>query len=448
MKRKPTYKELERRRVEQDRLLAERQRECKGLKAKLQAALKKQEVLRESEAKFKTLFENVKDEIIFIDMEGTILEINDGVEAVMGFTREEVIGKNFAEVGFLRPHLNRKVMKLIRDVVAGRPTQMTEYEGLRKDGSPVYVEANPRLVRKDGQPIGILTVIRDITERRKAQEALQESEEKARALLNATTDAVMLLDRDGRILDLNGTYARRFQMPLHRMRGLSLWDLLPSAEAQRRKAVVARVFENGESVRFEEEADGTWSDRVIYPVFDAHGDVSSVAVFSHDITPLKQAEQELLKHRNHLEELVKERTANLEETNIALKVLLKKREEDKAELEESLLTNVKELVFPVVEKMKKCTMEERARSHLATMETNLKEMILPFMRGIYNQYPSLTPTEMQVVNFLIQGKRTKEIADALYLSPRTVEFHRNNIRKKLGINKKRVNLRTYLLSLQ
>ena len=283
--------------------------------------------LKESEAKFKTLFENASDYIVYIDAEGTILETNDAVEQLTGFKREEVIGRNFAEIGFTRPELGRKALKLVRDVFAGRPTQITEYENLRKDGTVVTIEANPRLVKKGGKPIGILAVIRDITER-------------------------------------------------------------------------------------------------------------------------KRAEEELRKHRDHLEEIVAERTANLEEANTALRVLLKRREEDRSELEESVLSNVKETVIPILKKMKQCRLSEEATAYLGIAESNLNDVVMPFMRGICNRYSNLTPTEVQIVNFVLQGKRTKEIAEAIHVSTQTVEFHRNNNRKKLGIDGKKVNLRTHLLSFQ
>jgi PAS domain S-box-containing protein len=142
------------------------------------------------------------------------------------------------------------------------------------------------------------------------------------------------------------------------------------------------------------------------------------------------------------------KTLNLEELNVALSVLLKKREEDKTKLEENVMFNMKELIEPCLEKLKNTGLGERQLTLVDILETNLNEIILPFSRSLSSGYLKLTPSEIQVANLVKLGKNTKEIADLLNLSGRTIESHRENIRKKLGIKYKKANLRTYLLSIQ
>ena len=129
-----------------------------------------------------------------------------------------------------------------------------------------------------------------------------------------------------------------------------------------------------------------------------------------------------------------------------MEVLLKKRKADKIEIEDSILTNVKELIEPYISKMRKTKLDERQNAFLEIVESNLKEITNPFTRRMSMKHLNLTRTETQIANLVKHGNPTKKIAGVLNISPRTVDTHRKNIRKKIGLNKKRANLRSYLLS--
>ena len=146
-----------------------------------------------------------------------------------------------------------------------------------------------------------------------------------------------------------------------------------------------------------------------------------------------------------VEELKLERK-NLAEANAALKVLLRQREEDRRELEESLLTNVKNLVLPFAEKLKNARLTPEQLLFLEIIESHLKEITSPFLRTLSRQLAGLTPMEIQVADLVREGKTTKEIAQILYTSEDSVSFHRHNLRGKLGLKRKKVNLRSFLAS--
>lgn len=164
---------------------------------------------------------------------------------------------------------------------------------------------------------------------------------------------------------------------------------------------------------------------------------------NHDITERIRA-QDALKQKE--EELIR-RAAELEEANIALQVFLKRRKEDMKNLEAKLQQNINELVLPYIRELQYYNLDERGKCCLNVLESNLKDILSPFMNNVLSDYKKLTPTERQVANMVRAGMTSKDISKLLGVAVGTVDTHRNNIRKKLGLKKGKANLRSYLLSL-
>jgi DNA-binding NarL/FixJ family response regulator len=165
-----------------------------------------------------------------------------------------------------------------------------------------------------------------------------------------------------------------------------------------------------------------------------------------EVTARLRVEDELRRFNDRLELRVKERTRELEDTNLALKVMLDKREQDKVKVEEQLLINVKQLVEPYLLKLKKSGLDDQQKYYAEIIESNLEEVVSPIIRSLSPRYLNLTPTEIQVANLVKQGKTTKEIAELLNIAPSTVDGHRKNIRKKVGITNQKTNLRDLISS--
>lgn len=181
-------------------------------------------------------------------------------------------------------------------------------------------------------------------------------------------------------------------------------------------------------------------------------------------------------YRKHLEEMVHERTAELENTvrsllrvqeelkeseeklrgyaqeledmNTALRVLLKKREDDQKTIEERVLTNAKVLVEPYLEKLNMSGLNPKQTSYVNLLETSISDFVSPFVKELSSSYLSLTPAELHVADLIKQGKGNKEIAQVLHISENTVISHRYKIRTKLGLRNHKTNLRTFLHSYQ
>jgi PAS domain S-box-containing protein len=140
--------------------------------------------------------------------------------------------------------------------------------------------------------------------RKRAEEALQSSEEALRALLNATTDVLMLTDVDGIILVANETAARRFEMSGPEFIGSCIWDLMAPDVAGHRLAQAEEILESGKPVRFEDWRAGTWFDNVVHPVFDAQDRIKGFAVFSRDISRRRRMEEALKESEGRLSSIL------------------------------------------------------------------------------------------------------------------------------------------------
>jgi PAS domain S-box-containing protein len=188
-----------------------------------------------------------------------------------------------------------------------------------------------------------------------------------------------------------------------------------------------------------------------------------------DITDRKQAEENLVALNLELEKRVEDRTAALKETNeqlrrrereleaqaksledlnAALRVLLQKGEHDKKELEEGTVLNVQELVLPYLDRLLQQCSDYGQRETLKVIRSNLVDIVAPFVRSLSLGCSRLTHKEIQIANLIKQGMTSKEIASLLHVSERTVTTHRDNIRKKIGLQTHKVNLRTHLISMR
>lgn len=138
---------------------------------------------------------------------------------------------------------------------------------------------------------------------------------------------------------------------------------------------------------------------------------------------------------------------SLEELNAALKVLLRNKDEGKDDVGMMVITNVKDLILPYIEKLKTSNLDEPQKVLIEIVEMHLNEIAAPFLMKLTSAYRGFTPKEIQVANLIREGRKTKDIAKAMGVSKSAIDLHRNHIRSKLGLNNKKVNLRSYLSTL-
>lgn len=219
---------------------------------------------------------------------------------------------------------------------------------------------------------------------------------------------------------------------------------------------LAEVYERADKELFRRGGVQTYESAIVHADGARHWVIFNKATFSDrdgvvggligsifDISR-RMEDEEILRQR---EEELSIKSRNLEEVNTALKVLLKQREEDRKELEENVLANIKTTLLPYVEKLKNDPLTQRQRACLEILEAQMKEIVSPFLNRISRACFDLTPQEIRVADFVKNGNTTKEIAGILGISTKTVDYHRDGIRRKLGIRNHQTNLRTFLLKL-
>ncbi|MBU7025852.1 MAG: PAS domain S-box protein [Theionarchaea archaeon] len=174
---------------------------------------KAEKLLYESEEKFRTIFEHANDEIIYVDKYGVIVDMNKRFEKIFGYKREEAIGKNFAEFGFFDKEDMARVVSLFRDAITkGETIPFILLELKRKDGGSIFAEVSTRMIKKNGEIEGILSILRDVTERKKAEEnvkaSLREKEVLLREIHHRVKNNLQIISS---LLSLQSRYIRESQ---------------------------------------------------------------------------------------------------------------------------------------------------------------------------------------------------------------------------------------------
>jgi PAS domain S-box-containing protein len=285
--------------------------------------------------------------------------------------------------------------------------------------------------------------------KKKVDAELQGSGEYFRALIENSLDIIFVVDKKGVITYVSPSVERILGYKPEELIGKSGFKFIVLSDVPRAiydfgKAILTKevVIPNSFRIRCKGGSECVL-EGVGKNLLDNHT-VKGFVMNVRDVTKRRQAEEALKEREKELEI----KTQNLEEANIALKVLLKGRDEDKTELEEKILLNVKELVAPYLDKLKITVLDEKQKTYVSILESNLNDIISPFSHKLSSIFLDFTPTEIQVVNLLRQSKTSKEIGELLHCSSSAIAFHRNNIRKKLRIKNKKKNLKSYLLSLQ
>ena len=403
-----------------------------------------EKALRRSEERYRLLIEKFADPIVVFNGRYYI-ECNEAAVKLLGLSsKEEVLKSDFLELLPLRQP-NGELSKERADVVVEKTLRegscRAEWFIRNYAGREFWIEASLSKISFPDEQIVIFTVWRDITDKRKSEEAIRFTQF---AVDHAAT-GIIWVGSDSHILYVNDETCRTLGYSKEELLNMTVQDINLDYPIEKWERVWLAVKKLG-SVTVEtvyRRKDGLNLPIELTANFMEYEGRGYLCAIVHDIRKRKRTEEELMER----EEELRKKSSRLEEANTALKVLLKHRDEDRKDLENKFLSNVKELVLPYLDNLRKTRLDGHQQSCLDIIETNLSDIVSPFLQKMSLKVSNFTPTEIQVANMIKAGKTSKEIAEFMKVSTGTVDTHRNNIRSKLGLNKKKVNLRTYLLSL-
>lgn len=241
-------------------------------------------------ALIKDLLELTNDVVYTHDLEGNLTFLNRAGELLSEYSRDEIRGLNIRQV--LTPESYEEALKMIRSLREGRPAALFEVEVVARDGRRVWLEVNARLRGPESDPQGILGIGRDVTARRKAKEALRESERKYRVLVENIPDLILRFDRSCRCLFAGDSWLAYLAPEGGETLGRSLWELgFPEALARRMEQGILSVFAAGNPVESEFVLRGAVVHCRLSPELSAEGQVNTVIAVARDITRLRQSEE-------------------------------------------------------------------------------------------------------------------------------------------------------------
>jgi PAS domain S-box-containing protein len=275
---------------------AELQQANEALQAQIAERIKAEDELKKSKDILQKTFTSLDSAVFILDASKppVIIDCNPTAIRIFGYGNEEMLGKTTEFLHVSKETLQEFQKALNHDIKEKGGLSFFEFKMRRKDGQVFPSEHSVHSLKDDkGRTVGWVSVVRDITERKCAQEVLKAREQTLRALINAPTESAILVDMQGRILDINRIAAQRLGQKAEQLIGQCIYNYLPDDIAEYRKAQGYEVIRSSKSIRFQDERGGRYYDNNLYPVFDSEGKVSSLAVFAGDITERKRAEDRL-----------------------------------------------------------------------------------------------------------------------------------------------------------
>ena len=439
MTKKQLLKELERLR---EHIAVVKDKEKKYKRAK--------KILQKKEERYLELFNNINSGVaVYEAIDGgndfVIIDFNRAGEKIDNIKREDLIGKSVLKVfPGIRKFGLFDVFKRVWKT--GKPEHYPA--SLYKDGRISVWFENYVYKLPSGE---IVAVFEDITERKKAEAELQESKKKYQELIDKSIVGIVVTVK-GRIVFCNRRECELlgYENSSH-LCGHSVAEFIHKDDIPFLLRLAAQL-RNGKAMSHPTTFRAIRSDgKEIYieafAIQFPYESKDAVLSFHTDISERKRTAEKLAKAHKDCERKVKERTAELEKKNIALKEVLEHIAEEKMAVQQEIAAVIEQVLLPIVQKLKRSA-PPATLVQVRLLEDGLKELIATLPSNSISLYSRLSPRGIEISNMIKRGLSSKEIANELNISPATVQKHRQIIRKKLGLTNNKVNLRSYFLKSQ
>lgn len=407
--------------------------------------------LKESEERFRGLALLLPETIFETDDQGRLVFVNQSGFEYFGYEPSE-LARHPGVLEMIAPRDRKRAGENMRKVIAGQELGLHEYDCLKKDGSvfPILIHSNA--IIQDGKPVGMRGFIIDMSAHKQAEEELKESEELFRATFEQAPIGIMYGGLQGEM-----RWANRKLYELFGYSEDTLWKLKAREVTHPGDMATVELFERllvGKIDHYSVEKrfikrDGStmWAVVNASMVHSDSGEAKYFVGLIEDVSERKQVEEELSRAHEELEKRVKERTRELEDTNTALTVLLDHRGKERLDLETNIAATVGRIIAPFIERLKVSGLTHEQKTLVHIVDSALDEMVSPYAQKLSSQLYGLTPREMEVATLIREGLMNAEVADIMAVSENAVAFHRQNIRKKLGLKQTKINLVNYLQQL-
>ncbi|SDP41760.1 PAS domain S-box protein [Desulforhopalus singaporensis] len=430
--------------------------ELAALNQQLESRVKRRTTeLKKSQMRLEMALEGAKEGLWVIDFTEGNMNFSRHSAKMLGYELDDLGTTSNKWDQITHPQDWPKVEQALKDHFEGKTEYYEQqYRARTKSGKWKWVLGHGRVTRRDdkGNPIEAIGTHVDITELKQTELRLRKSEQKFKLLVEDAPFGLLILDQKRQIEYFNPKFKELFGYTAEELPDLDSW-LDRAYPDPKYRETVARTWENifqrnfslvnGEVEPFHFTVRCRNGDEKNIKFDHVYLKNNKYLVCYEDVTARTLAEEALKVRESELEL----KNEELKEMNNALRVLLQRIEKDKSVLEEKVLLNIKDLVTPYLDSLENTRLSSRQQSYIEILKSNLNEIVSPFSRKLSASHLYLTPKEIQVANLIKENKGTKEIAELLNISISAVQFHRHNIRRKLGLVDKKINLMSYLRSI-